>query len=105
MTGQDVPAMVTKSDSDVPHTLAQAIRAAREREGWSQSKFARMLETQEKNVRNWESGRNEPSHHLYAQMCLLFGWPLPYSNDRPTGRKFGRPNRPIPERTYDVAVA
>jgi ribosome-binding protein aMBF1 (putative translation factor) len=97
--------MATRSESAEPQTLAQAIRAARKEHGWSVPKFARLLETQEKNVRNWESGRNQPSHVLYARMCLLFGWPLPYSSDRATGRKRGRLDRPTPEQTLDLALA
>jgi ribosome-binding protein aMBF1 (putative translation factor) len=64
-----------------PQTLADAIRRERERREWSQSKLARMLDTPEKNVKNWESGNTLPSFGLYARMCLLFEWSLPYSGD------------------------
>jgi transcriptional regulator with XRE-family HTH domain len=66
-----------------PRSLAEAIRREREQREWSQSKLARMLDTPEKNVKNWEGGHTLPSFGLYARMCLLFGWPLPYSGDRP----------------------
>jgi transcriptional regulator with XRE-family HTH domain len=65
-----------------PQSLAEAIRQEREDRQWSQSKLARMLDTPEKNVKNWEGG-TLPSFPLYARMCLLFGWPLPYSSNRP----------------------
>ena len=76
MTGHDVWVQRAKRP---PASLAQAIKAARLDRGWSQAKVARQLDTSEKNVSNWEAGRNLPSYPLYSRMCLLFGWPLPYA--------------------------
>lgn len=76
LTGHDVRVQRAKRP---PASLGQAIKAARRELGWSQAKLARELDTSEKNVSNWEAGRNLPSHPLYSRMCLLFGWPLPYS--------------------------
>lgn len=64
-----------------PRSLGEAIRAERTRRSWSQSKLARLLETSEKNIHNWESGKVFPSYPLYARMCLLFGWELPYTEE------------------------
>jgi DNA-binding XRE family transcriptional regulator len=78
-----------------PQTLAEAIKAEREKRGWSQSKLARKLDTGEKNVKNWEAGKR-PSFPLYARMCLLFEWPLPYSGDRPIPGKRYLANQGMP---------
>ena len=78
-----------------PKSLGQAIREAREALGWSQAKLARMLEVPESSVRNWESGRNLPSHPHYARMCLLFSWSLPYSGESSTARESSFPGWPM----------
>jgi ribosome-binding protein aMBF1 (putative translation factor) len=80
-------ARASKPPSTLPPSLAEAIREARLANGWSQSKLARLLDTPESSVQKWESGRNLPSHPHYARMCLLFGWPLPYSGESSTARK------------------
>lgn len=60
-------------------TLTEALRAARKRKGWTQGELAWQLHTSEKNVRNWEAGRHEPSLPMYMRLCLLFEWPVGYS--------------------------
>ena len=69
----------------------------------SDLKLARVLETTEKNVRNWESGRIYPSWPHYVRMCLAFGWPLPYGGGEPqeqatppflAGKRSPSPHRP-----------
>lgn len=64
-----------------PRSIGAAVKAARLAKGWSQARLARLLEVPEATVQNWESGRTEPRFTLYARMCLLFGWPLPYAAD------------------------
>jgi transcriptional regulator with XRE-family HTH domain len=87
-----------------PQSLAEAIRAARTERGWSQSKLARVLDTTEQSVHNWESGKY-PSHHWYAQLCLVFGWPLPYSGNSSTAREVSFPEWPMPDEADDLAPA
>jgi DNA-binding transcriptional regulator YiaG len=68
-----------------PLRLEAWIKMQRRRLGYSQAKLARLLETDEKNVRNWETGRNRPSLPLLLRIHVLFGVPLPYSlDDSPT---------------------
>jgi transcriptional regulator with XRE-family HTH domain len=69
-----------------PVRLEVWIRDQRRRLGYSQSKLARLIDTDEKNVRNWEKGRNRPSLPLLLRLHVLFGVPLPYSLDDPTTR-------------------
>lgn len=66
--------------------LAGAIREAREQREWSRSKLARMIDSPEKNVRNWEIGTSYPSYPYYVRLCLIFGWPLSYPGDSSTAR-------------------
>lgn len=76
----------TKSPGAPPVRLQVWIRENRERLDLSQSRLARALDTTEKNVRNWESGRNRPSLGLLLRLHVLFGEPLPYSIDDSTTR-------------------
>ncbi len=62
--------------------LAEAIREARHRLGWSQARLARALEATEQSVRNWERGQ-DPTFAYYEAMCRLFDWPLPYDPGSP----------------------
>jgi transcriptional regulator with XRE-family HTH domain len=77
------PMKGTASSKRPPRSLADAIRRERKDRGWSQSRLARELGTTEQTIRNWESGKKFPNHPTYQRVCLLFGWPLPYSGDRP----------------------
>ena len=66
-------------------SLERWIKVQRMSLGYTQAKLARILETEEKNIRNWESGRNRPSLPLLLRLHVLFGEPLPYSlNDSAT---------------------
>jgi transcriptional regulator with XRE-family HTH domain len=91
-----------------PGTIAEAIKTERLERGWSQSQLARRLDVPETNVRNWERGRTEPRFSLYARMCLLFGWELPYASTpgkRATPEKLTRPVRGMPVPTEVLAAA
>lgn len=97
--------MTTRRARAVPTSLAAAIHEARTEAGWTQWELAVKLSTRENNVRNWESGRNTPSHAHYSRMCLLFGWSLPYSEDRATARKLGRPGWVSPSAHPELVTA
>lgn len=97
--------VMAKRAGDRPHSLGEAILAEMTARGWTQYELARRLETREKNVRNWIKGSHAPSHPMYVRLCLLFGWPLPYSDDSTTGRYPGLPGHPMPDETRDVAFA
>lgn len=72
--------------------------------GWKQWDLAKNLDTREKNVRGWLKGVHQPSHVLYVRMCLLFGWPLPYSSEGPTPDKLTRPAWGIRQYPYDLVA-
>jgi DNA-binding XRE family transcriptional regulator len=50
-----------------PVRLEEWIKDQRGRLGYSQAKLARLLETTEKNVGNWESGRNLGAVNLSSE--------------------------------------
>jgi transcriptional regulator with XRE-family HTH domain len=49
------------------------MRKARLRRGWSQSEFARQLNTAEQNVGRWERGANKPGADAVAAMARATG--------------------------------
>ena len=53
--------------------LGERLRAARINAGLSQQKVAERLEVTPQSVRNWESGRNEPSDEALEKVAALYG--------------------------------
>lgn len=107
MTGHALDLMATRDE--IPTSIGDAIRAARDAMGWTQAHLARLLEVEAKNINNWESGRHRPSLSMYSRMAMLFrglpGWDLPYSFDPDTGSILGHHDWPMLEESLDVAHA
>ena len=53
--------------------IGEAIRAAREGIGWSQSDLARRLGTDPSHVAHWESGRRDPSISNACALATVLG--------------------------------
>lgn len=90
-----------------PRTLAEAIVKARLERDMSQADLAQELSTTELNIRRWESGRTKPSLPMYARMCMLFGWELPYaasSRKSATPDKLGDAVQAMLDATPDLAA-
>ena len=78
--------------------LGEKLHTARINAGLSQQKVAEHLEVTPQSVRNWESGRNEPSDEALEKVAALYGIPpsqltgqapesLPESKDQPPDQR------------------
>jgi ribosome-binding protein aMBF1 (putative translation factor) len=59
---------------DIRTGFADAFDAEIVSRGWTNDEMARLLETNERQVRRWRRGETEPSLRNYRRIRSLLGW-------------------------------
>jgi len=50
----------------------EKLKLLRKTEGYTQKKFAELLESSEISIRNYEAGRKNPNGKFYMKLCKIF---------------------------------
>ncbi len=61
-----------------PTTLAERMRSIREKNGWTQQKFANIIGVSQPKYSKWENGKNRPNYEMLAKIAKELGTSTDY---------------------------